>query len=398
MLTHNDYVLRSCPLRQHELNDLKQHQRTLGAAELANALEVLKDTQEQKTALQLQLEAANKSQADLRSTCDELLTANNILERRVIDLDSVLSKYKADLKAIQTIRDKLKENEFNANKLLDQERAQAKQFKQQVEKDAKCIMDLNRQIKEMERIIARKHPDSVSALIVASKYDEHGARKMFEERIKSLEQEALMRDAQNSKVFKDVQEKFNQMKLKYESHIEDLELHVNDLKSQLKRKGDTYDVYTQTREYINEKIPAKDTTNRESQTEPVHNERGTKAAKKAEPKEDAHLLATIRGYQAEVVAKEKIILKAQKDLDELRKTNRRLQKEREGSLRTNFGEKKTSAENKTALMTYTSPPPSVGDETDTSSGGENEKIKAQLARVESDFRALKAKRLQDVCL
>lgn len=253
--------------------------------ELDRALEELKDTKEVNTALQLQLDSTNKSHQMLKLSYEELLGNNKQLERRMLDVDNVLSKYKIELQNAQQQKEKLLDNEANISKLLELEKTQVKNLKQQLEKDSKCILDLNRQIKEMERIIARKHPDSVSALIVAAKSEaaDHSptTRKVLEDRIKILEQEALMRDAQNSQVFIDVQEKFNQMKLKYESHIEDLELHVSDLKTQLKRKVDTYDVYTQTvRE--EQKIPEKDTNNASVQTDPIRAASKTGVIKKPE--------------------------------------------------------------------------------------------------------------------
>jgi hypothetical protein len=49
-------------------------------------------------------------------------------------------------------------------------------------------------------------------------------------------------------------------------------------------------------------------------------------------REDAHLLATIRGLKQELAAKDKELVKIRRDLDESAKTNRRLQKERERQL------------------------------------------------------------------
>nr|CAI5848413.1 unnamed protein product [Callosobruchus analis] len=218
--------------------------------ELEKALEDLKDSKEVNTALQLQLDTINKTHQLLKNSYEELTNSNRHLERRVVELDSTLAKYKGELLNLQQTKDKLLQNESNLNKLLEIEKLQSKSLKLQNEKDARCIQDLNRQIKEMERIIARKHPDSVSALIVAAKENTSDtsltARRILEERIKTLEQEQYNRESHNSKVFMEIQEKFNQMKAKYENHIEDLELHVSDLKNQLKRKSDTYDVYTQT--------------------------------------------------------------------------------------------------------------------------------------------------------
>lgn len=382
--------------------------------ELEKTLEELKDTKELNTGLQLQLDGLNKTHQMLKISYEELLSSNKNLERHVAEIDATLAKYKTELINAQKNRDKLIESETNLGKLLEVEKLKSKSLQIQNEKDAKCIKDLNRQIKEMERIITRKHPDSVSALIVAAKGDAADsnltARKVLEDRIKTLENEALTRDAQSSKIFLEVQEKFNQMKLKYESHIEDLELHVTDLKNQLKRKVDTYDVYTQTSmDDQSQKIPEKETCSRSVQTDgssakinqakPPSTRRTEKAS---EAREETHLLATIRGLQTDLSNKEKSVAKLQKELEEMRNTNRRLQKEREGSLR-NLSDRKEfrSFPEKLALQSYQS-----SSSNELSDRGledelravrtERDKMKLQLCRIEADFQALKTKRLQDV--
>lgn len=372
--------------------------------ELERALEEVKDIKEINTSLQLQLDKITKSHQLLKNSYEDVFSSNKNLERRLADTETLLTKYKNELTGVQSQRDKLLESEQGLNKLLEIEKLQVKTLKTQTEKDAKCILDLNRQIKEMERIIARKHPDSVSALIVASKNDpidgNLSARKVLEDRIRNLEQEAAVRDNQSSKVFLEVQEKFNQMKLKYESHIEDLELHVSDLKDQLKRRVDSYDVYTQTF-FDNQKIPEKETRSRGVQTleKPVlprtPSATSNKKVEKPPEKEETHLLATIRGLQADLSNKEKVIVKIQKEVDELRKTNRRLQKEREGSLKC-LVEKKDI---KTCTEKLSSQ--SIGDESKLldelkAVKTERDKMKLQLVRIEDDYQQLKTKRLQDV--
>lgn len=384
--------------------------------ELDKALEEIKDTKEINTALQLQLDSVNNSYQLLKISYDELQNTNKCLERRFSELDVSSSKCKSDLFTIRQQRDKLQENEASLTKLLEIEKLQVKSLKLQTEKDARCIMDLNRQIKEMERIIARKHPDSVSALIVAARNDASEtnltAKRFLEDRIKLLEIEAQKRDSQNSKVFVDVQEKFNQMKLKYESHIEDLELHVNDLKNQLKHRADTFDVYTQTMcEDLD--FPAKDTISTAVQTDAsLQQTRNViqkvgcvkRLEKVVDNKEETHLIATIRGLQTDLSNKEKAINKLQRDIEDLRKTNRRLQKEREGSLR-NLSERKEFRSYPDRLAQQLRSDSSNIDINDKTLEdelrtirSERDKMKMQLCRMEEDYQNLKAKRIQDVSI
>lgn len=306
---------------------------------------------------------------------------------------------------------KLSESESNLKKLLEIERLQSKTARLQSEKDTKCILDLNRQVKEMERIIQRKQPDSLSALIVPNKIESeanNATRALLENRIKQLEQEAHMRELQSNNVFTEIQDKFNQMKDKYERHIEDLEVHVNDLKQQLRSKTDTYDIYTQT--YVEEPAKLKEECIKEVfdigvQTDiKVESAKQPKPMKKAEKiidsKEDAHLIATIRGLHADIASKDKIYMKLQKEFEELRKTNRKLQKDRETALRI-VSERKEKAALDKQIAHSKSPEPNAFNEVNDdlkSLKDERDKLKAQLCRLEDDYQNLKTKRLQDVSI
>lgn len=360
---------------------------------LEKALEDLKDTKESNTVLQLQLDDLNKTHQLLKSSYDDVVSSSTNLEKRVLDIENILDKYKTELQNVEEHRDKILQNETNLQKMLEVEKLQTKNLKLQNEKDARCILDLTRQVKEMERIIARKHPDSVSALIVAAKKDQTdnnlSARKLLENRIKNLEEEVTVRDKQSSKVFMEVQEKFTEMKNKYESHIEDLELHVNDLKEQLKRKVDSFDVYTQTI-FEDQKIPTKEAKDVYVQTLNLTKLPATnpKNVKKSDKVDDAHLIATIRGFQTDLMSKEKLAIKLQKELDEARKTNKRLQREREGSLKN--------------VREFRSYPEKLVAEVETEDVGslksDRDKMKIQMCRIEEDYQNLKSKRLYDVSI
>lgn len=379
-------------------------------AELEKALDELKDSKEINTALQFQLDSLTQTHVLLKSSQDDLLNQNRNLEKRLSDLDTSLAKYKHELLNVQRHRDKLLETELSLNKLLDIEKIQTRSMKAQNETDAKCIQDLNRQIKEMERIIARKHPDSVSALIMAAKSEATDsnltARKLLEDRIKTLEQELQTKEKQSSQVFSDIQEKFNQMKAKYENHIEDLELHVNDLKDQLKKKNNCFDMYTQTSTPLHvQDFPEKESTSASTQTDTVPTKPPKviavkTSAKIQEGKSESHLLATIRGLQADLSGKEKAILKMQREMDEIRKTNKRLQKEREGSLKSINGKDFRNIPEKLAVARIKSPSDSNVDvslkEDLDLNKSDFEKVKQQLCRIEMDYQNLKKKRIHDV--
>lgn len=357
--------------------------------------------------MQLQLDNLTKTHQELKSNFEELLSSKKGLELKLVELESNYSKCKSEFYTIKDSFEKLSESESNVKKQLEIEKIQSKTSRLQNEKDAKCMQDLNRQVKEMERIIQRKHPDSVSALIVASKNDNKdniSTRTLLENRIKQLEQEASVRELQSTNVFSEIQDKFNLMKEKYERHIEDLEIHVNDLKNQLRSKSDTYDIYTQT--YAEEPpspkviMIEKDVFNIGVQTDPIINnnvivKQPKNAYKKAEKelKEDTHLIATIRGLQAELTKKEQLFSKLQKEMEEIRKTNRKLQKDRETNLRLASDKKeKNSSKSPDPISREIEPI----DSDLKAIKDEKSKLKEQLSKMEDDFQTLKTKRLQDV--
>lgn len=372
-------------------------------SELDKALENLKDLQEHNTALQLQLDSLNNSHQVLKQCNEELSTTNKTLERKLIENEALINRLKNELKTLQDKHAILIESERTLKKTIENEKQQNKILKQQNDKDSKCIQDLQRQVKEMERIITRKHPDSVSALILAANstnIDSNlNARKILEDRIKQLEQEAQERDAHQTKIFTDVQEKFNEMKRKYESHIDDLEKHVLDLKSQLNKNIEFCDMETQT--YLDTNSNRKEVHFVEVAVQTLMNKIPQLANKNTKYrstgsiiKEDSYLLATIRGLNADILAKDRLLTKLQKDMEELRKTNRRLQKEREGSLKANYNPTEYQFDN---LTTNQQDLDNLNIQMDTVRD-EREKLKIQLSRLEEDYQLLKLKRLQDVSL
>lgn len=98
---------------------------------------------------------------------------------------------------------------------------------------------------------------------------------------------------------------------KYENHIQELENRLKDSKGELQTLKS------------NQK---KEDTNIVKQ-----NAKKSKLGT-ANVKEETHLLATIRGLRQEAAVREKEIIKVNKEIEEVRLTNRKLQKEREKQL------------------------------------------------------------------
>ncbi|XP_077145907.1 centrosomal protein of 162 kDa isoform X2 [Ranitomeya variabilis] len=96
--------------------------------------------------------------------------------------------------------------------------------------DAKRIQDLERQVKEMEAIIKRRHPNSIPALMFAaaavSETDEPSKSSTvayFERRIQKLESDIEGKDEDAKKTLRSMEQNFQKVKIQYERRINELE-------------------------------------------------------------------------------------------------------------------------------------------------------------------------------
>ncbi|XP_045064582.1 centrosomal protein of 162 kDa-like [Coregonus clupeaformis] len=102
--------------------------------------------------------------------------------------------------------------------------------------DAKRIQDLERQVKEMEKILRHRNPNSLTALIYAAvnapAVDEDGGAKsspptqtraLLERRIQRLEAELESRDDEAKRSLRAMEQQYQRIKLQYEQQISSLE-------------------------------------------------------------------------------------------------------------------------------------------------------------------------------
>jgi len=116
------------------------------------------------------------------------------------------------------------------------------------------------------------------------------------------------------------------LQLRYEKHTSDLELQLASAKHQAH-------MWRQAAEKKAEEQPVQETKPiKRAAAPPMVIAVGAPPANALAVREDAHLLATIRGLKQELASKDKELVKIRRDLDESAKTNRRLQKERERQL------------------------------------------------------------------
>lgn len=320
--------------------------------------EKLKDTEERLQSLRLQYDSLSQTHRTLRENQNQSSEESERLKIDVQHLNDCTQRLKVELQTARNDRAEALELQKVLQKELDESRADKKKNAEQGDKDAKTIQDLHRQCKEMERILIRKHPDSVSALIVASKNpsctdDKSASRRLLEQRIAQLEADAKDQDAKAQKILANVQSRFNSVQSKYEQHIGDLETQVLSLQEINAQLNETIMEQTETIKSNQHKVltinqtfdvPERDTVEKcstSSQTDfkfPATNtpakslpiKKSKSSSDSLNGKDDPNLMATLRGMRVDLAIKEKAVLRLTRELDECKKTIKKLQKEKEG--------------------------------------------------------------------
>lgn len=389
--TENKKLIREVKRMQEEMKQLQRQKSTaLESGKMQKLADKVKDLEEETLKLNLEVSELREKNADYALKNEDLLQQNGLLndelemfreqlrtkndfitdrlqamtsaelalKKQLEDLTIKLSSKTEQLRVVKQEFEKLQQNVLPLEKELlelrmkegtlqeklqvakshvEREKQLTQKLKDQVILDSKKITDLNRQVREMERILKRKNPDSVSALILTanSEQDKISAEKvkLLEDRIASLENEIKARDELAQQKLVEFQKKFSDMKEKYTTQIMELEGKLFEVN--IKERKVYNDMFTQTASKLVENKSV-ETVRREERTGSFEKEdkKDQKSQVKVVPKcqntkEDAHLIATIRGLKLELANKDKSVSKLTKEFQELQKTNRRLQKERE---------------------------------------------------------------------
>ncbi|ALC48899.1 CG42699 [Drosophila busckii] len=272
MASYKDKAVGSSP--KHLVHTLSSPIEPLAAAcnvsrehalktEIEQLQEQLKDTEERLASVQLQSESLSQTQRALREHNSRLQEESEMLKLDVQHLKECAGMLRSELQAARRDRDEAVQLERSLRSELEEVHLERRQVAETKEKDARIIQDLQRQCREMERILMRKHPDSVSALIVASKnpglcslndQENLNSRKLLEQRIAQLESDAKEQDRKAQQILANVQARFNSVQVKYETHISDLETQVlslqeinTKLNEQIESQVRTLDRYMQKR-------------------------------------------------------------------------------------------------------------------------------------------------------
>ncbi|CAK9817542.1 Centrosomal protein of 162 kDa [Anthophora quadrimaculata] len=389
--TENKKLMQETKRMQDEMKQLqKQKSTALESGKKQELLDRIKDLEEEILKLNLEVSDLREKNADCalknddltQQNCllndelemfrDQLRTKNDFitdrlqamttaeleLKKQVEDLTVKLSSKTEQLRLIKQEFDRIQQNVLPLEKELlelrvkegnlqeklqvarshvEREKQLTQKLKDQVIIDSRKITDLNRQIREMERILKRKNPDSVSALILTanSEQDKIGTEKvkLLEDRIASLENEIKAKDDLAQQKLIEFQKKFTDMKEKYATQIMELEGKL--LEANIKDRKVYNDMFTQTatkpvENKSVETIRKEERAGSFEKEEKREQKPPTKPSLKSQnSKDDAYLMATIRGLKLELASKDKTVSKLTKEFQELQKTNRRLQKERE---------------------------------------------------------------------
>lgn len=378
--------------------------------------EHMKDTEERFQSLKIQYESLSQTHRAIRENHMQLQDETDKLKIDFQLLTECANVIRSELQSSKSDRESAHEVNRILQTELDANRVDKKKFQEVAERDSRIIQDLQRQCREMERILMRKHPDSVSALIVASKNSNNSGdtsastRKLLEQRIAQLEADAKEQDKKAQGILANVQARFKNVQSKYENHIQDLETQVLSLQqinleqskellmqNQMQAAGLlNLSQATQTLDVPEKEVKSRTIaiqtdlkstpTSRASSASSITAKKNPKLPNShsdtAIGKDDAHLLATIRGMRVELAIKEKAVQRLTRDLEECKKTIRKLQKERDNYLKPD----------KSNAMT----PKKTYNPAHYSENSETQVLKDKIKVLEMEFKGLYEKRVQDV--
>ncbi|XP_071136252.1 centrosomal protein of 162 kDa-like [Mytilus edulis] len=264
----NKGVITSLPVQQNIAAGNTEGGAVLGAGKIAILEAEFKEAKRQEENAKRELSVLQKTKVELEQHIDQIIKEKEQLRKKLEESKGLKSeeakeieeKYIKENEKIsrklkwyaenQQILDKdakiLKEKEEEIAKLkvrieeLKSETGKKKEENKTRAKeranDAKKIQDLQRQVKEMEQIIRRRHPNSLPALImtaaIASEEKPGSLERtptviVLENQLKKLEAELETKDEESERMLRSVEQKYHTVKLQYEDRIKDLEAQLH---------------------------------------------------------------------------------------------------------------------------------------------------------------------------
>lgn len=319
-------------------------------SEITSLQDKLKDTEERYHAIRLKYDTLRGQYCDVRDQQNAVQDETERLRLEVKHLNDCASILRNEIHVARDDRAEAIRLQTVLQSELDSSRSERKKLAEQTDKDSRTILDLQRQCKEMEKILTRKHPDSVSALILAAKgmptpqENAEASRKVLEQRIVQLEKDAVEQDAKAQKILGNVQTKFSAIQAKYETHIADLEtqvLSLQEINATLNKKivslADTLEEQqkrfaemrsAEAKEEVKQ-VAAVSTRGTQTVTKTSNLPRAVSAPNKmqtsqGQDNDSTHLMATVRGMRVDLAIKEKALQRLTRELDECKKTIKKL--------------------------------------------------------------------------
>lgn len=133
--------------------------------EMENLRETLKDTEERLQSLRLQYDNVSQMHRSLRDTNNQMHEEMDRLKIDAQHLRECANILRTELQAARKDRSEAIEVQKVLQRELDDSRAEKRKACDEADVNAKQILDLQRQCKEMERIMARKNPDAMASLL-----------------------------------------------------------------------------------------------------------------------------------------------------------------------------------------------------------------------------------------
>ncbi|XP_035794948.1 uveal autoantigen with coiled-coil domains and ankyrin repeats protein-like isoform X2 [Anopheles albimanus] len=358
---------RESPSASGELMMLSKYREL--ESRLLHLHEQVKDSEERYQSLRIQYESLAQAHRTLRDLYNSKQDESEKLEFDIQHLTKCVEVLRSELKSARNERDFAVELQGLLQSELEDARSDKKKLQESTEKDTRTIQDLQRQCREMERILMRKNPDAISGLIVATKVPQGKSEGEGGTLLRRTPEqtEADVGSIQHTRsygVLADVQARFSSVQAKYETHIRDLEMQVLSLQEINSKLNERIIQQMEELAIMNantanqiaaaSSVAIGSSTSSSTQTEPAGigqapakrqsvmvqtdhliakplsiRQQQTKRAQ-AQNKEDAHLLATIGGMRADLATKEKTVQRLTREVEECKKTIRKLQKKKEG--------------------------------------------------------------------
>ncbi|KAG9342704.1 hypothetical protein JZ751_015566 [Albula glossodonta] len=189
---------------------------------------------------------------EMRMQLEEHKAEVSALKKRLqwyAENQELLDKDAARLRAATTEIQKLKEQvERLRSEVGKRDGLQQQKMMKEKAGDSKRIQDLERQVKEMEKILRRRHPNSLPALIFAAASAGGGGTSeapqtaaLLEKRIRRLESELEGRDEEAKRSLRAMEQQFHRIKMQYEGRISELEQQLAQASKETERNDASHD-------------------------------------------------------------------------------------------------------------------------------------------------------------